>query len=104
LAALIAAVQAQTQLGKLQEKLATPAQTAKERKEAAEVACAEGDAKASRKQLKKVVRKMIQFSHRLRSNSARKNVSEEIREPLAQDADEIQEDVRELKLQLSCAV
>lgn len=102
LAALIAAVQAETQLGKQQAKLDKAAQKAKERKETAEAECAAGDAKASVKQLKKVVRKVIQFSHRLRSNNSRKNIPEEVREPLAEAADEIQEDARELKTNLSC--
>jgi hypothetical protein len=103
LAALIAAVQAEPQLGKQQAKLDKAAQKAKERKETAEAACAEGNAKMAGKQLKKVVRKMIQFSHRLRSNNARKNIPEEVREPLAETADEIREDAGELKDSLSCA-
>jgi hypothetical protein len=103
LADLITAVQAESQLGKQHPKLDKAAQKAKERKETAEAACAEGNAKAAGKQLKKVVRKLIQFSHRLRSNNARKNIPEEVREPLAETADEIQEDARELKDSLSCA-
>ena len=63
----------------------------------------QGNAKTSGKQLKKVVRKLIQFSHRLRSNQSRKTIPEEIREPLAERADEIQEHAKELKDALSCA-
>jgi hypothetical protein len=103
LAALIATVQAETQLGKLQPKLVKAAQKAKQRKEVAEAKCAEGQTKPAGKQLKKVIRKLIQFAHRLRSKSARKKVAEEIREPLAAAADEIQQDARELKAQLACA-
>ena len=103
LAALIAAVQDESQLGKQQPKLDAAAQKAKERQQAAESACAAGDAKAAGKQLKKVVRKLIQFSHRLRSNNARKNIPEEVREPLAETADGIQEDARQLRESLSCA-
>jgi hypothetical protein len=103
LADLIADVQAETQLGKQQAKLEKAAQKAKERKEAAEAACAQGDAKASGKLLKKVTRKLIQFSHRLRSNQSRKTIPEEIREPLAERADAIQEDAKQLKDTLSCA-
>ena len=102
LAALIAAVQAETQLGKLQEKLVKTAAKAKERKEAAEGKCDEGKTKPAGKQLKKVVRKLIQFSHRLRSKSARKKVPEEIREPLAAAADAIQQDARALRDELLC--
>ena len=47
LAALIAAVQTESQLGKQQAKLDKAAQKAKERKETAEAACAQGDAKAA---------------------------------------------------------
>lgn len=103
LAALIAAVQGEPQLGKQQAKLDKAAQKAKEREEVAAEECAGGDAKASGKQLKKVVRKLIQFSHRLRSNNSRKNIPEEIREPLAETADGIQQDARELRESLNCA-
>jgi hypothetical protein len=102
LADLIAAVQAETQLGKLQPKLVKAAQKAKQRKEVAEGKCAEGKTKPAGKQLEKVVRKLIQFAHRLRSKAARKKVAEAVREPLAETADEIQQDARELKDALSC--
>jgi septation ring formation regulator EzrA len=68
----------------------------------AESECAAGDTKAARKQLKKVVRKLIQFSHRLRTKNARKNIPEDVREPLAETTDGIQEHARELKDTLSC--
>jgi hypothetical protein len=72
---LIDAVGAEPGLGNLQPKLQKAAQKARQWKEAAEAACSGGNAKAARKQLKKVVRKLIQFSHRLRSNSARKKTT-----------------------------
>ena len=103
LAALIATVQGQPELGKQQAKLDKAAQKAKEREEVAAGKCASGAAKASGKQLKKVVRKLIQFSHRLRSNRSRKSIPEEVRAPLAETADEIREDVRELRETLSCS-
>lgn len=102
LAALIAAVQGETRLGTLREKLGGAAQKAKQLEEAAQAACARGTAKTSGKQLKKVMRKLIQFSHRLRSRSARRKVDETVREALAAAADEIQQDARELKGALSC--
>jgi hypothetical protein len=102
LAALIEAVQTDSQLGKQQAKLVKAAQTAKDRKEAGEAKCAAGDAKAAGKQLKKTVTKLTQFSHRLRSNNSRKNIPENVREPLAQTADGIQNDARTLKGGLSC--
>ena len=96
-------MQAEAQLGKQQSKLDKAAQGAKAREEAAAAACTSGNAKTSGKQLKKVVRKLIQFSHRLRSNNSRKNIPEAVREPLAQEGDDIQADASALKGQLSCA-
>jgi len=43
------------------------------------------------------------LSHRLRSNNSRKNIPEAVREPLAQEGDDIQADASALKGQLSCA-
>jgi hypothetical protein len=102
LAALIAAVQAEPALGKLQPKLVKAAQKAKQRKEKAESFCAGGNAKKAGKQLKKTVRKLIQFARRLRSNKARKTVEETVREPFAQTADGIQQDARTLRDTLVC--
>lgn len=104
LAALIEAVEAESALGRLQPKLDRAARKAKLRKESAEAACAGGSAKAAKRQLKKVVRKLIQFSHRLRSNQARKTVDEAVREPLAVAADAIQDDARTLLATLACGV
>lgn len=102
LADLIAAVQAESQLGRLQPKLDRAAQKAKSRKEAAEAACDAGSQKKANRQLKKVVRKLIQFSHRLRSRSARRKAPEEVREPLAAAADVIQADARALRDTVDC--
>jgi hypothetical protein len=96
-------VQSEPQLGKQQSKLDNAAQGAKAREEAAASACASGNAKTSGKQLKKVVRKLIQFSHRLRSNNSRKNIPEAVREPLAQEGDDIKADANALKGALSCS-
>jgi Thrombospondin type 3 repeat len=102
LAALIDAVRAESRLGRFQANLLKTAQKAKDRKEAAEAACAGGNAKTAKKLLKKVGRKLIQFSHRLRSNNARKNVDQAVREPLVTTATAIQRDARELMGRLSC--
>jgi hypothetical protein len=96
-------VQSEAQLGKQQSKLDKAAQTAKAREEAAASACASGNAKKSGKQLKKVAQKLTQFSHRLRSNNSRKNIPEDVREPLALAADRIEADADTLKGQLDCA-
>jgi hypothetical protein len=102
LRALIADVEAEPALGKLQAKLAKAAAKALQRTERAQEICDSGNARKSGKQLKKTVRKLIQFAHRLRSNKARKTVDESVREPLAETADEIQEDARELRETLAC--
>jgi hypothetical protein len=103
LAALIDAVQGESRLGKFQAKLLKTAQRAKARKETGEAACADGNARVAKKQVKKVVRALIQFSHRLRSNNARKNVEQGVREPLAAEADGIQRDARTLAKSPACA-
>jgi hypothetical protein len=102
LASLIEAVRSESHLGKLQVNLLKTAQKAKQRKEAGESACAGRKAKTAKKQLKKAVRRLIQFAHRLRSNNARKNVDQAVREPLATGADEIQGDARTLMRGLTC--
>ena len=102
LASLIEAVRSESRLGKLQVNLLKTAQKAKQRKEAGESACAGRKAKTAKKQLKKAVRRLIQFAHRLRSDNARKNVDQAVREPLATGADEIQGDARTLMRGLTC--
>lgn len=102
LAALVAAVETEPGLGKLQPKLIKAARKAKQRKEQAEAFCAGGNDRKAGKHLKKVVRKLIQFAHRLRSNKARKTVDEAIREPLALGADAIQQDARTLREDPGC--
>jgi hypothetical protein len=102
LAALIAATEAADALGPLQAKLLVALGKAKARKEAAEGVCADGRTKPAKAKLKHVVRQLIQYAHRLRSLSARKKVSTEIREPLAVQADAIRVDAKTLKGTLAC--
>jgi hypothetical protein len=100
--ALIVAVGDEPALGTLQPKLVKTAQKAEARNQAGATACTGGDARKAGKQVKKVIRALIQFSHRLRSNSARKKVDAAIREPFIAAADAIQQDARTLKTSLSC--
>jgi hypothetical protein len=102
LAALVSAVQAQPALGNLQRRLGNAARKAKQRKEAAEAACAGGNAKVAGKQLKKVVRQMIQFSHQLRTTSAKRKVDAGVRDPLVTAADGIRDDAKTLRGALRC--
>ena len=92
----------QSALGSLSDKLLVPLGKARERAAAANEACAGQDTKHAKSSLKKVVRQLIQYSHRLRSRSARKKIEESVREPLADTADAIQDDVRALRDTLGC--
>jgi hypothetical protein len=101
--ALLAKVQAESALRNVQQKLVHALQIAKTRKEDGETKCANGDVKHARKRLQQAAQKLIQFSHRLRSNSSRKKLPEEIREPLAVKADGIKDDAKMLHDHLACA-
>jgi hypothetical protein len=100
--ALLADVQAETQLGNIQAKLVKALQTAKDRLTDAEAKCVASDAKHAKKRLQQTATKLVQFSHRLRSNSTRKKVPEAVREPLATRADRIQGDAKTFRGTLAC--
>jgi hypothetical protein len=102
LALLIEQTDAAEALGSLREKLLVPLAKAKARKEQAETQCAAGQTKQPRSRLKQVVRQLVQYAHRLRSLSARRKAPEEAREPLAQGADAVRLDAKELKRTLRC--
>jgi hypothetical protein len=102
LAALQSATQAATGLGSLQPKALQPLGKAVSFAGQAQSQCADDDTKHARQRLKQTVRQLIQFSHKLRSHSARKKVPQEIREPLATTADGIQTDVRSLRSAMHC--
>ena len=91
-----------TDLGKLTDKLLNALDKAGVRLDAATGKCEAGDAKHAGSDLKKLARKFIQYSHRLRTNAARKKIAEEVREPLAQAGDELREDTSELRDSLAC--
>jgi hypothetical protein len=102
LAALIAETQAASALGPLQDKALVPLGKGEDRAQLAEQQCAHSRTKQSKSRLKQVVRLLIQYSHRLRSNAASKKAPPEVREPLAQAADAIQQDARTLRAALTC--
>jgi hypothetical protein len=102
LAALTAQTQAESALGSLGSKLLVPLAKATSRTAAAKGQCASGQTKQPKARLKQVVRQLIQYSHRLRSHSARKKVPEAVREPLAQTADGIGADAKKLRSALRC--
>jgi hypothetical protein len=102
IAALQDAVDAATELGGAQAKLAKALDVAKAKKEDGEAKCESGDAKKARKRLQQTATKLTQFSHRLRSNASRKKIPAAVREPLAAEADRIRDDAKTLRGQLAC--
>jgi hypothetical protein len=102
IAALEDAVDAATQLGDAQSKLAKALDVAKAKKEDGEAKCAGGNAKKAGKRLQQTAQKLTQFSHRLRSNASRKKIPAEVREPLAAEADRIRDDAKTLRHMLAC--
>lgn len=93
---------AEPALAPIAEKLLHVLDKAIERNGMGATFCADGNAKRAKHQLKKVVRQLIQYSHRLRSRASRRKIDAEIREPRASAADAIQADARALKADLEC--
>jgi len=90
------------ELGNAGAKLAGALDKATSNTTKASDSCNAGDSKAAGKQLKKAIRRMIQYNHRLGSNKSRKTIPEEIRTPFLDDGRAIQEDMKALKKSLVC--
>jgi len=101
-AGLRATTAATAELGELLAKLDQPLGTALDLTQTADDFCASADKKRAKAKLKKVVRQLIRYSRRLRASKARKTVPEEIREPLAAEADAIRGDAITLRAALIC--
>ena len=101
-AALRATTAATAELAELLAKLDQSLGTALDRTQTADDFCASADKKHAKARLKQAVRQLIHYSHRLRALKARKTVPEEIREPLAAEADAIRGDATTLRAALSC--
>ena len=71
-------------------------------KVAAETLCAKPDAKSAGKRLKKAIRGMIQFGHRLRSLTGRRTIEAGVRTELIAAGTSIQTDLKTLKTGLQC--
>jgi hypothetical protein len=102
LAALRDATAGATGLGSLREKSLVTLSKAIERTDEAVDICGGNDVKKARSRLKQVRRHLIQFSHRLRANSARKKAPPGVREPLADEADSISADSKAVRAALAC--
>ncbi len=75
---------------------------AKGKKLDAETLCAKPDVKHARSRLKQVIRGMIQFGHRLRSNTVRRRIETGLRTELITSGDQIQADLKTLRGALRC--
>jgi CSLREA domain-containing protein len=101
-AVLRATTAATAELGELLTKLDRSLGTALDGTQAADAFCAGADKKHAKARLKQVLRQLVHYSHRLRAAKARKMAPEEIREPLAAEADAIRGNATTLRSALSC--
>jgi hypothetical protein len=102
IAALSGETQAESALGKLGGKLVVTLGKATTLTDSAKGQCASGKTKQPKARLKQVRRQLVQYSHRLRTHSARKKILEAVREPLARTADGIGADAKKLRSALRC--
>ena len=96
----MAAVDAGQDLGKSKSALLAGVSAAREKKQAAESADAAGSTRRANNALKKSIRKMIGFGHRLRSLRSRKTIPEGTRMAFLDAAEPILADLQTLKSQL----
>jgi hypothetical protein len=103
LAALIAQVNASTELGTArQQKLSASLAKAKLRKEGAEAKCAESKTPAVRGQLIKAALRVVGVKKRLGQTSARREVPEALRTELTETLNGLQTDLRALRKGIRC--
>ena len=103
LAALIAQVNASTELGTArQQKLSASLAKAKLRKEGAEAKCAESKTPAVRGQLIKAALRIVGVKKKLGQTSARREVPEALRTELTETLNGLQTDVRALRKSVRC--
>jgi hypothetical protein len=102
IAALLAQVNATPELQPVQAKLRRQLERARQRKEAAEDACGEGNARRTMTRLHHAGQKLAQVGRTLRSRKARKAAPNALRDPLLQSAEGIRSDLRTLRQQVRC--
>ena len=100
--ALLADVQAESQLGKVQAQLARALQTAINRFADAETKCNASDAKHAAPRIAQTGENLRKFSHRLGAAGTRRKVPSSVRGPLASMAKGIRSDVIKLRTSLQC--
>jgi hypothetical protein len=102
LTALAGETAATSTLGDLRGDLQVSLGKATQRTDEARTSCAASERKKARRLLKQAIRALIQYSHRLRSRAARKNVDRGVLDPFAAQGDAIQDDARALRIALQC--
>ena len=103
IAALLAQVNAAAGLQQqLQAKLRRQLESARDRKEEAEEACREPNAKRTDRRLKQSGQRMTQLGRTLRSLRARKSIPSALRDSLRQAAESVRSDLRTLREQVRC--
>jgi hypothetical protein len=99
---LLADVQAESQLGKVQVQLARAVQTSINRFADAETRCNASDAKRAIPRIVQTGENLRKFSHRLGATGTRRKVPKSVRGPLADMAKGIRTDVIKLRTSLQC--
>jgi hypothetical protein len=99
---LLVQVAATVEPGLVQNRLLELLARAKERKEAAETACLEPDARSTRNLLKKAGRRAVDLGKVLRTRRAKKTIPAELREALLAAVDGVRLDLKTLKRDVDC--
>ena len=99
---LAADVAGQAELGPFAPKLGKALDKARRNVNLGYQQCADSDARKASTRLKKAVRRLIQYGHRLRGLRARKLLADEIRTVYVERGAAIQQDLRAMKRGLVC--
>lgn len=99
---LSAAITGESGLASIATKLENAVDFANRNVALADEQCDAGDVKSTRGRLKKAIRRLIQYGHRLRSLKSRKTIPEEVRAPFIEDGVAIQRDLETLRKNLVC--
>ena len=99
---LSAAITAEAGLASIADKLENAVDIADRNVGNASDACNAADLKETRSLLKKAIRRLIQYGHRLRSLKSRNNIPPEIRTPFIDEGHAIQQDLEALRGNLVC--
>ena len=91
------AIAAASGLGTIATKLANAVDFADRNVGLASEQCNEGDLKSTRGRLRKSIRRLIQYGHRLRSLKSRKTIPEEVRAPFIDAGSAVQQDLEALR-------